>query len=187
MQPLPFPKKNSYAFFLITFFALFALFYFFNVAYIGITSPENFYSSFLDEYFNYIDWLRELILQTSNQIVRLAGFRSEIYGEYRLGIKDGPAVSMVYSCIGYGIMSLWTAFVIAHKGRVKEKILWIFIGCISILIINCFRVSLLLIALIKKWNVNGWLEHHTLFNLISYMLIFLLIYLYTNKISAADE
>ena len=173
--------------FLITFFFLFAVLYFFNVAYIGITSPANYYINFFDKYLNYIDWLRELILRTSNQIVRLAGFNAEIFGEYRLGIKDGPAVSMVYSCIGYGVMSLWVAFIIAHNGKIKQKILWIVIGCISILIINCFRVSLLLIALIKNWNVNGMIEHHTLFNIISYLLIFFLIYVYTNKISPAQE
>jgi exosortase/archaeosortase family protein len=167
--------------------SLFATLYFFNVAFIGITSPGNFYISFLDKYLNYIDWLRDLILHTSNFIVRTTGLNSIVEEPYLLRVKGGPAVKMVYTCIGYGVMSLWVAFVIAYDGKLKQKILWVIIGCICILIINCFRVSMLLIALVSKWNVNKYIEHHDLFNIFSYLLIFLLIYLYTNKVSRIED
>jgi exosortase/archaeosortase family protein len=98
-------------------------------------------------------------------------------------VTGGPAVRMVYSCIGYGVMSLWAAFVIAYEGSLKQKLLWLLMGCIFILIINCFRVSMLLVAIANKWQVNRYIEHHDLYNIFSYMLIFSLIYLYTNKVS----
>ncbi|HEX8332643.1 MAG TPA: hypothetical protein VF622_08465 [Segetibacter sp.] len=173
-------------FFLLKFLILFALLYFFNVAFIGITSPGNFYLPFLDKYLNYIDWLRSLILHVSNLISRVAGLNSMVEEPYLLGVKGGPAVRMVYTCIGYGVMSLWAAFVIAYEGSLKQKLLWLVMGCIFILIINCFRVSMLLIALANKWKVNKYIEHHDLYNIFSYLLIFLLIYLYTNRVEKTN-
>jgi exosortase/archaeosortase family protein len=176
-------RENSFVWFLIKFILLFALLYFINLAVIGLSSPGNYYLPFLDQYLNYIDWLRNLILYTSNLITRIAGLDSIVEEPYLLRVKSGPAVRMVYSCIGYGVMSLWVAFVIAYEGSLKQKLLWLLMGCIFILIINCFRVSMLLVAIANKWQVNRYIEHHDLYNIFSYMLIFSLIYLYTNKVS----
>lgn len=187
MITLPFLKKDSYTSFLVLFLALFALLYYINVGFIGVTSPGNFYIPFLDKHLDYIDWLRSLILHASNFLTRLAGVESVVEEPYRLGVPGGAGVRMVYSCIGYGVMSLWVAFVLANTGPWKKKLLWIILGCFLILVINCFRVSMLLVALVKKWNVNAYIEHHTLFNIFSYLLIFLLIYLYTNKVAGKLE
>jgi exosortase/archaeosortase family protein len=174
-------RENFFPWFLVKFILLFALLYFFNIAFIGITSQGNFYISFLDKHLNYINWLRDFILHTSNFITRIFGFDTKVEEPYLLRIQNGPAVRMVYACIGYGVFSLWTAFVIAYEGKLKQKLLWFVIGCVTIFVVNCFRVSMFLIALEKKWNVNRFIEHHDLYNIISYLLIFLLIYFYTNR------
>jgi exosortase/archaeosortase family protein len=180
-------NKSPFTFFLVKFVALYALLYFFNVAFIGITSPSNYYNSFLDRHLDYIDLLRGAVLQVSRLLTSLSGFNTRIEEPYLLRIEAGPGVKMVYSCIGYGIMSLWTAFVIAYDGRVKRKILWALMGCFCIFLINCLRVSVLLIALAKKWNVNEYLDHHTMFNIVSYILIFLMMYLYTNRTTSIEH
>jgi exosortase/archaeosortase family protein len=85
---------------------------------------------------------------------------------------------MVYSCIGYGVMSFWVAFIFANKGTFKKKFLWISGGILVLWIINVLRVSLLLLAINKNWKIPlGW-DHHTWFNIVAYSLIFLMILLY---------
>ena len=37
-----------------------------------------------------------------------------------LFMKDGTGVNIVFSCVGYGVMSFWGAFVIANQGQWKK-------------------------------------------------------------------
>ena len=40
--------------------------------------------------------------------------------KFHLFMKDGTGVNIVFSCVGYGVMSFWGAFVIANKGQWKK-------------------------------------------------------------------
>jgi exosortase/archaeosortase family protein len=95
---------------------------------------------------------------------------------YRLKIFNGPSVETVYACLGLGLMSFWVAFVITYKSsNWKKKFSWTILGVFCIWLINCFRVALILIALQQKKTIDGFWDHHTLFNIVAYSLIFLLI------------
>jgi exosortase/archaeosortase family protein len=168
--------------YVVKFLLFFVVLYYFNVAFIGATAPGNTYISFLDKYLNYIDWLRYSILHTSNGITRLFDHNTYVKDPYLLKIYNGPGVQMVYSCIGYGVMSFWVAFVLANKGKWQQKILWALGGCFCIWVINCFRVATLLMAIASKWNVNKYMNHHTMFNIFAYILILVLMYFYTQKL-----
>jgi exosortase/archaeosortase family protein len=87
-------------------------------------------------------------------------------------------VHMVYSCIGYGVMSFWAAFIIVNKGSWKKKFLWVVSGWIAIWCINVVRLSLLILAINKNWQMPLGLDHHTWFTIAAYILIFILIYFY---------
>ena len=39
--------------------------------------------------------------------------------KFHLFMKDGTGVNIVFSCVGYGVMSFWGAFVIANQGQWK--------------------------------------------------------------------
>ena len=103
---------------------------------------------------------------------------------YTLTIEEsGESIRMVYSCVGYGIMSFWIAFVLANKGELNKKLKWTLFGLLILWIINVLRLSLLLLSLKNNWHIPfGW-DHHAWFNILAYSFIFLMIYLYdrTNK------
>jgi len=84
----------------------------------------------------------------------------------------------VYTCIGYGVMSFWAAFIIANKSSWLEKIIWVLGGWLAICCINVFRISLLIISQDKHWPMPLGFDHHTWFNIFAYILIFVLIYFY---------
>src|SRR4051812_22126710 len=97
--------KSFDAYYLVRFFSFFLLLYFFNQFYIGATSTEGrFYSAFLDHHLNYIVWLRNSILYTSQFITHIGGLKSDVKDLYTL--ESGElSVTLVYSCLSLGIIS----------------------------------------------------------------------------------
>ncbi|RDC62307.1 hypothetical protein [Adhaeribacter pallidiroseus] len=156
-----------------------ALLYYFNVFYIAITDANGaIFSSFLHSYLDYISWLRTSILHTAQLIGQTFGLKSYIADSYTLTVPHGPGVIIGYTCLGYGVMSFWIAFIVAQQDTWQRKVSWCLIGLTSIWLINCWRIAVILIALAKNWNVNQYLDHHDTFNVVVYALLFLLIYLY---------
>lgn len=177
-----FSKLNTGVQFIIKFLVLFGFFYYFNVAAIGITDPKNYYNDFIATNLNYLDWLRSAILHTSNLITRAVGLNTYVYDDFYLRVRTGGGVRMAHACLGCGIMSFWCAFVLANQGSVKQKIRWLFFGLGGIFIVNCTRISLLVIANHKRWPLFKQMDHHTFFNYGSYIVVFILIAIYIKQI-----
>lgn len=157
------------------------MFYFGTLAIIGLSTPENQYSPFVATYLNFIDPLRFSLLYGAQGLLSIFGHSTFIRDNYTLAAEGGGGVRMVYSCIGYGVMSFWAAFVIANKGQWKKKAKWILGGLLGLWVINISRIALLLLAAQKDWSLPlGW-DHHTWFNIFAYTLIFLMIYFYDSS------
>ncbi|MEP6584756.1 MAG: hypothetical protein ABJA90_10835, partial [Ginsengibacter sp.] len=97
-------------------------------------------------------------------------------------------VFIAMDCVGYGVYSFWTAFVIANSGKFLKKVIWIIGGLLALWLVNVIRISLFLVAINKGWPMPLGIDHHTWFTIAAYLLIFLLIWLYDrsfkqNKIS----
>jgi len=167
--------------FIVKFLVIFLGLNFFHDFYIGITAPGGLYIQFLEENINYIGWIRHSILWGSMHLSGLFGYESYIDGPFHLRSVTGPGVQMVYSCIGLGIMSFWTGFVLAHELKWKKKLFWTLLGLLVIWIINCFRVSIILAAAVNRWNASKYLDHHDIFNIIAYIFVFILIVLFVRK------
>jgi exosortase/archaeosortase family protein len=91
---------------------------------------------------------------------------------------NGRGIILGYECVGYGVMSFWAAFVGASVSSFPKKIMWLFIGFIALWVLNIVRLALLLLATNKGWPVPfGW-DHHTWFNILAYIFIFTMIYLF---------
>lgn len=164
--------------YLAKFLGLFCLLFYGTEAIIGLSSKENSYSPFVASYLDFVTPFRELLLKLSKVLLSLFGYSSFLVDSFTLRLSDGSGVRMVYSCIGYGVLSFWAAFVFANKGTWKKKAVWIAGGCLALCAINVARVSLLLLATSKSWPIPlGW-DHHTWFNILSYGLIFTMIWLY---------
>ena len=171
-------KNVALVSYLVKFIFSFCILYFGTVAFIGLVSPRGYYLPFLDHYVNYIAWLRASLLYAVSQLVSLTGAQTFDSNIYSIGIKNGSSIHIVYSCLGYGIMSFWTAFIVANTGDWKRKTSWIVSGILLIWCINVLRLFLLLISNNNKWKVPFKIDHHTLFNIMAYGCIFILIYFF---------
>jgi exosortase/archaeosortase family protein len=156
-KKMPKTKYNPIRF-AVVFVALFACFYYFNIFYLGITSPGNHYSLFLDENLNYIQWLRWVLLLISKQILLGLGFTT-ITNDIDLLVA------------GHGHLA---AFVIAYPKPVKEKVLFLTAGILIIQLLNIARFVIL--ALYWKPSEKHLFDHHTIFNAIIYLIIMVSLY-----------
>ena len=156
--------------------------YYFNILYLGITSPNGrVYSSFLEEHLNYINWITSSILYSSDLIVGFFGIDAHVENFQHLKSSTGAWVTVWLPCLGLGIISFWIAFVVSHKASIQKKFLWSIGGIMIIWFINCWRIALLLLALDRQWQLDTLFDHHTLFNILAYSAIGVLVYLYSRS------
>ncbi|MBC7887132.1 MAG: exosortase/archaeosortase family protein [Ferruginibacter sp.] len=167
--------KNSYLLYFIKFVGAFCILYFGTKAIIGLTVPGGYYSPFIARYLDYPSQLRFSLLNGSRMLVAIFGFDTYLRDAYHVNIVNGRGVHLVYACLGYGLLSFWIAFIFANNGRLSKKVYWMLGGCVVIWLINVSRISIVLVAANKNWDLPLTLEHHTLFNIIVYAFIFLMI------------
>jgi exosortase/archaeosortase family protein len=172
-------KENKRIFY---FLVSFLLLYYGVLGYIGIVSKGGMYIEFLDKYLNFIDWYRSILLHGAKLIVELLGYSSQIVDKIYITINNSFVVIIVYSCLGYGIISCWIAFVISNEGNLKFKTIWMILGTMAFVLLNIIRIALMLITNYKNYDFKIPFDHHTLFNISSYLLMFIFAFLYTNKI-----
>lgn len=172
---------KSFLKFTAIFLGTFALCYFGTLFFIGLAVPGGSYSPLIEKYFNIASWMRSAIILSSKWLLSLFGTATYRADEYVLRGLSGKGVRIVYSCLGFGVMSFWAAYIIATPARMKKKILWFFIGIFSLFIINVVRISLVLTSSEKGWQFPFGLDHHTWFNIVAYLFIFILIFSYQPK------
>lgn len=181
-------KKTLFAYFDVAYFLkfslLFLILHYFHLFFAGITNPGGqLYSPFLDNFLNYISWIKISVLFTANVFAHALGINSYLLlDSYILKIYNGPGLFMAFPCAGLDIMSFWIAYVIAdNKNTRQKKFYWCVVGVFFIWLINCFRVSLLLLALQNNWSMITGVDQHTMFNVIAYSLVFIMIRTYSTK------
>ncbi|OLY93797.1 exosortase/archaeosortase family protein [Cnuella takakiae] len=166
--------------FTFKFLGLFAVLYYFHLFYWGLTTPDGtVYSSFLDLHFNYINWWTSLIVHTAKAASATLGLVTEIKGLKTLQTNNGSWVNVNFACLGFGVLSFWFAFVWASRVGLRKMMMWTLAGLIGFFVLNSIRICVLLYALHQNWQVNRFMDHHETFNVITYLFIFLLIYLFS--------
>ena len=145
---------------------------------IGITTPGGYYVPFADTYLDYISGLRHLLLHTSKGLLTMIGFDVYLKDSYTIKMVNGRGVQVVYSCLGYGLLSFWIAFIIANKMSFRMMLKWMMGGLLVIFSLNVFRIALMLISVNKRWPSLLNLDNHTWFNIVAYGAIFCMIYLF---------
>jgi exosortase/archaeosortase family protein len=162
--------------FLLLFFSL----YVFNYVYTGLLAPDNMYSPFLDHYLNYVNWLRSALLFCSNILTQMLGMHTMVVDEKSLHVLGGRSVIVGIPCLGLGVMIFWISFILSAAPGWKTKTVWCLTGLAAIWVINIFRVAFILIATQKSWNIVH-IDHHTAFNVIAYLMVFFLIFLFFKR------
>ena len=176
-------KANKTAIrFVVLLVVLYFLFSEANIFMNSVTSIDaRFHNAYIAEHFNYIQWLKTSLIVPGTWIIKLFGFYV-IHNELDVMVVDGPHLSINYSCIGLGVMSFFTAFVIAFPAPLKSKLKLFIIGTIMIYILNVCRIAGLGILLgFFKSQRNNFTYHHEVFNIIIYLCIFALLYFWIKK------
>jgi exosortase/archaeosortase family protein len=159
--------------FAVIFIVLFVCFYYFNIMYLGLTSPGNHYIAFLADHLNYIQWLRTLLLLCSKQVLVWMGYTT-ITNNLDLLVAGHYIIELAYSCLGFGVMSFLGAFTIAYPNPVKQKIIFFIAGVLIFQLLNIARFIVL--ALYWKPQNNHIIDHHTIFNILIYLIITISVY-----------
>ncbi|MBX2931116.1 MAG: exosortase/archaeosortase family protein [Chitinophagaceae bacterium] len=150
--------------------------------FIGITAPGGYYVEWLDKYFNYVSWLRNLILSCSKYLMHLLGYDTYLASPILIRIKHGAGVQLVYSCLGYGVLSFWIAFVVVNQAKLSFKLKWLFGGLAVIIFSNILRVCILLIALQKRLYKPFSIDHHTFYNIVAYLIVIAMMFIFLKQL-----
>lgn len=146
-----------------------------------LNETGRYYNQFFAEHFNYIKWVRLALIEPSAWIIRQFGFYT-VHNDIDLMVVDGPHLRVNYACLGLGVMSFFTAFVIAFPAKVKSKFKLLVIGAIMIYLLNVLRIAGLAILLgIFKSQRENFTYHHEIFNAIVYLCIFILLYYWIKR------
>ncbi len=165
----------------LKFFAIYYLCYYFSLAIIGLSSKEGRYSYFISHYLNFIDWTRSSLMYGTKKLLSFFHIETFLVNKYYLKKIGGKGFTLVFECVGYGIMSFWTAFIFTMSGAWNRKIIFWVLGMIIFWMLNVIRLSLFLVAINEGWPMPLGIDHHSWYNLITYSVMFLLIFIFEFK------
>ena len=97
-----------------------------------------------------------------------------------IGVEGTGGLFVGDNCNGIALFALFSAFIIAYKGKAVRKIVYIISGILMIELLNVIRIVILAILDTKS---RAWTEfnHTYTFTIIIYAFIFLLWMLWVNK------
>lgn len=146
-----------------------------------LSEGGRFYNENLATHFNYIQWVKSGLIVPATWVIKLFGFYT-VHNNMDIMVIGGPYLRVNYSCVGLGVMSFFTAFVIAFPAKLKAKIKLFIIGTIMIYVLNVLRIAGLGVLLgFFHSQRDNFTYHHEVFNVIVYLAIFALIYFWMKK------
>jgi exosortase/archaeosortase family protein len=124
----------------------------------------------------------DITIVISKWILELMNFTVFTGVERVIGVDGTGGLWIGDNCNGIALFALFSGFVIAYKGKVKYKIIYIILGVLSIELLNVFRIVGL--AILDTYS-RAWTEfnHTYTFNIIIYAYIFMLWMIWANKIA----
>lgn len=168
--------------FVICLFVLYILFSQGNLFMNSVMSPSSrFYNAYVANHLDYIQGLKTALIVPAVWIIRLFGFYA-IYNEMDVMVISGPLLRINYSCLGLGVMSFLSAFVLAFPASWKETLKMLFVGLISIYILNICRIAGLGLLFGSFKSQRKYFEyHHEIFNVVVYIIIFIMLYIWIKR------
>ena len=181
MMDIRFLSDKKFLVFCARFLIGFLIFYFGTRAIIGLSSPSGNYSPFVAQYLDFVTALKKLLIYFVQIILTNFCVNASQGPEFRVGIVGGKSVIVSMSCVGYIVYSVWIAYVIASDTATRLKWFWVFFGLFILFFINCIRITAFLYTYNKGTTMPLGLDHHTWFNLLAYLAIFVMIYFYEQQ------
>ena len=161
------------------FLLLYGVFYWGNNIYTGLTVPGGKYVPFLDHYLNYVTVYRNFLLQCSAFLIRLTGQETFIY-DHGIHLRTG-GVKLIYACLGFAIFSFWWAMILAFPQTRKNKLMFFLGGTAIIIVLNIIRITAVALVFSSEWGrTHRGFDHHMLFNIVVYCILFYMLYRWFN-------
>ena len=164
----------------------FILLYYGTIAIIGIAAPGGLYSSFVEQYLDYVSWIKRSLMAGTSWLVGLFGYDTITEPGFLVRITGKRGVIIAMDCVGYGVYSFWIAYVVDNTMALKKKLLWMIGGVLALWAINVIRISMFLIAINKNSTMPFRIDHHTWFNIVAYGFIFMMIYFFNQQLNKAS-
>lgn len=180
---LDFFKRNKFLGFVVKFAVIFCALYFGTMAIIGLSAQAGYYSPFIDKHLDYVSGIKNALLFCTQTTLHWFGIDTIIGSDYTIGFVNGRSVRIAMDCVGIGVYSFWIAYVLANKLTVSKKIIWALAGVLLLFIINDVRITLFLTSINKGWPMPLGLDHHTWFNIVAYIAIFIMIYFFEKRLT----
>jgi exosortase/archaeosortase family protein len=166
---------------------VFLVLYYVNHFFLNAADPtKDSYIPFIAADLNYISGFINLILETSNLFAHWCGLPTRVISPDILQVDHGPGIVMLYPCAGIGVTTFWIAVIVSHNTSWQQKLVWCLAGSLIIFLINCIRITLLMLSLQYSWPIFARVPHHTMFKIASYGIIFFMIYLYNKTLTKND-
>ena len=124
----------------------------------------------------------DITVSLSKNILEALGYTVYTGADRLIGIDGASGLWIGDNCNGIILFSLFAWFIIAYKGKVKYKLIYIPLGILSIQLINVLRVVVLAII---DTHSRSWTEfnHTYTFTIFIYGYIFLLWMIWVNRFS----
>ena len=168
--------------FILVFLILYCIFNYGNRFFYSMgTDGTRFYNEFFSKYLDYTQGMRSALIVISATILKLMGY-TIMHTDYQILALNGIPCNIHYDCLGFGVMSFWAAFVIAFPKPFKQKIKFMFLGLITIFLLNIVRiVSLTLLTIDMNGSRKFFDYQHDIFNYVVYAVLLTMIYFWINK------
>ncbi|MBK0382053.1 exosortase/archaeosortase family protein [Pedobacter sp. SD-b] len=177
-------NKVQIRFFLILVLGYFFFSYFFRF-WIGLCAQGGLYWQFANEHLDFIRAYRHFLIGGSTVICDIFGLRY-LTNDTSLRIIGHGGIKIVYSCLGYGIISILMALSLAVPNqKVKDRVLFLVFSIIGFTLLNILR--LFVVSYYAHYARKMQIDHHTLFNVFCYLLILIGIYWWIKKSAKMNE
>jgi exosortase/archaeosortase family protein len=144
--------------------------------------------------------LAKLIMTSAQALLSMIGYNASLvydttiyhYGVFSLQIAGGVQTFIGFSCLGLGVSWVFASLIISSQGRAIAKTIYVILGILIIFVMNVIRMSFLtwsgrdgLLFTNKTISFFGIakIDHHDLFNIFIYIVIFLLFILWVEVFS----
>ena len=164
---------------IIIFLAVFLLlkegFYF----YVGLTTPGGrLFSPFLATYANIPYWFTVATAKSSKLLLEIGDYTVYQKDAANITISGSRGVTLAWGCLGMEALSVWFAFITAHRCGIKYKLKWIVAGIVLIFIVNTLRIVMIALSNFYKWSYFQSFNAHRSFNTLTYCIIILLMLIF---------
>lgn len=143
------------------------------------------YQFYLSSFNNSIDAITENVSVLTEKLSNLVGLNLSIVfndTHYNLVYNNRITAKIIEGCNAISVIILFTSFVIAFSGKLKQTVLFILSGSLFIYGLNIFRI-MILTFLLYYYPAQEHILHGVVFPLIIYGAVFILWVIWVNKFS----